>query len=330
MKKLAVIIIFCLFLTLVVTTFAIGNPERFSIIRPAAYSVVEGELLPIVIKLGNNVDAITVVRNNDEIFKGTDVKGKGYFCKTAKLNIGRNEIVVNVVEGGSVVESKKVTVFYKSDLSQEHRIIPPEFQKKPFHREDSERACMSCHETNVSAKDLKPQKPGDSVCYSCHKKITEYGYVHGPAATWNCMSCHEQNSKPLKYITRQPEKDLCFVCHKDKREEWTPKKYWHGPTATGKCSICHNPHATNNISWLKKPSWDLCITCHEDRASGRHVVAGFVFGSSHPTKGRPDPLRPGKELSCASCHNPHAANSRALFANDTISPGSLCQMCHKK
>jgi len=182
----------------------------------------------------------------------------------------------------------------------------------------------------ISEKDIKPQRPVDSMCYPCHKKITGYGYVHGPAATWNCLSCHDRNAKPVKYITQKPDRDLCFVCHKEKKEEWMPKKYWHGPTATGKCTICHNPHATNNISWLKKPSWDLCITCHEDRASGRHVVAGFVFGSSHPTKGRPDPLRPGKELSCASCHNPHAANSRALFANDLISPGSLCQMCHKK
>ncbi|MCL4536836.1 MAG: cytochrome c3 family protein, partial [Nitrospirae bacterium] len=161
-------------------------------------------------------------------------------------------------------------------------------------------------------------------------KITEYGYVHGPAARWDCLSCHDKNSKPVKYVTQKPDRDLCFVCHKEQKEEWTPKKYWHGPTATGKCTICHNPHASNNPFWLRKPTWNLCVTCHEERGSGRHVIAGFVFGSTHPTKGRPDPIRPGKELSCASCHNPHASNSKSLFANDGISPGSLCQMCHKK
>jgi predicted CXXCH cytochrome family protein len=279
------------------------------------------------------VDAIAIIRNNEDIFKVTDVKGKEFLCKTIKLSFGPNEIVVNAFEGGfggRKVGSKKATIFLRSDISREFRIATPEFQKKPFHREDNENACLSCHVMKTSERDIKPQRPVDSMCYPCHRKITEYGYVHGPAATWNCLSCHEQNAKPVKYITRQPERELCFVCHKEKKEEWMPKKYWHGPTATGKCSICHNPHASNNISWLKKPSWDLCITCHEDRASGRHVVAGFVFGSSHPTKGRPDPLRHGKELSCASCHNPHAANSRALFANDAISPGSLCRMCHKK
>ncbi|BCB96000.1 hypothetical protein JZK55_09220 [Dissulfurispira thermophila] len=291
--------------------------------------MVEGELNTVVIKLSSNIDAISIARNGEEIFKVTNIKGKEYLCKTIKLGFGPNEIVVNAFEG-SKVESRKVTVFYRSDISREFRINPPEFQKKPFHREDNEKVCVSCHNMKISEKDIKPQMPVDSMCYPCHKKITEYGYVHGPVATWNCLSCHEQNAKPVKYVTRQPEKELCFVCHKEKKEEWMSKKYWHGPTATGKCSICHNPHATDNISWLKKPSWDLCVTCHEDRASGRHVIAGFVFGSSHPTKGRPDPLRPGKKLSCASCHNPHAANSRALFANDTISPGSLCQMCHKK
>jgi predicted CXXCH cytochrome family protein len=332
-KKLAVTIVSCLSLALIVTPFALGNPEKFSIIRPADYSVVEGELIPVVIKLSNNVDAIAIIRNNEDIFKVTDVKGKEFLCKTIKLSFGPNEIVVNAFEGGlegRKVESKKTTIFLRSDISREFRIATPEFQKKPFHREDNENPCLSCHVMKTSERDIKPQRPVDSMCYPCHKKITEYGYVHGPAATWNCLSCHEQNAKPVKYITRQPERELCFVCHKEKKEEWMPKKYWHGPTATGKCSICHNPHASNNISWLKKPSWDLCITCHEDRASGRHVVAGFVFGSSHPTKGRPDPLRHGKELSCASCHNPHAANSRALFANDAISPGSLCRMCHKK
>ncbi|MBI3378338.1 MAG: hypothetical protein HY035_08070 [Nitrospirae bacterium] len=328
MKRL--IIISCLFLMLIITAIAAANPDRFSVIRPVDYSMVEGELSPIVIKLNGNIYAVTIARNKDEVFNIPDIRGKEYLCKTVKLNFGPNEIVVNAVENGRVVESKKIIVFYRSDISMEFRIAPPEFQKKPFHKENNEKACLSCHEMKTSGKDLKPQKPGDSVCYPCHKMITDYGYVHGPAARWDCLSCHEQNSKPVKYITRQPEKELCFVCHEEKKEEWTPKKYWHGPTATGNCSICHNPHASNNISRLKKPSWDLCVTCHEDRASGRHVIAGFVFGSTHPTKGRPDPLRPGKELSCASCHNPHASNSRSLFANDEISPNSLCQMCHKK
>lgn len=304
--------------------------ERFSVVMPADRSIVEWESISVVIKLNKgDFEAITVTKDKTEVFK-IPVNGKQYICKTISLSFGLNEITISASDGGKVLESKKVTVFYRSDMSKKFRIAPPEFRRKPFHKVDNEKACVSCHEMMTSEKDIKPQRPVDSICYPCHKKIAEYGYVHGPAATWNCLSCHDRSSSPVKYITRQPEKDLCFVCHKEKKEEWAPKKYWHGPTTTGDCTICHNPHATNNVSWLKKPAWELCVTCHKEKASGRHVVVGFVFGSSHPTKGRPDPLHPRKELSCASCHNPHASNSRSLFANDEISPNSLCQMCHKK
>ena len=61
-----------------------------------------------------------------------------------KLNFGPNEIVVSALENGRVVESGKVTVFYRADISKEFRLVPPEFQKSCSHREDSERACMSC------------------------------------------------------------------------------------------------------------------------------------------------------------------------------------------
>ena len=226
---------------LIITAIAVANPDRFSVIRPVDYSMVEGELSPLVIKLNGNIDAVTIARNKDEVFNIAGIKGKEYLCKTVKLNFGPNEIVVSALENGRVVESRKVTVFYRADISKEFRLVPPEFQKKLFHREDSERACMSCHKTNVSAKDLNPQKPGDSVCYPCHKKITDYGYVHGPAARWDCLECHNQNSKPVKYITQQPERDLCFVCHKDKKRSGRPKSIGMGLLQQGNAVYAITP-----------------------------------------------------------------------------------------
>ena len=222
------IIPFVLFSILAITDVAVGNPDSLLIVRPADYSVLEGELIPIVIKLNGNIDTVTIARNKDEAFNIAGIKGKEYLCKTVKLNFGPNEIVVSALENGRVVESRKVTVFYRADISKEFRLVPPEFQKKPFHKEDNEKACLSCHEMKTSGKDLNPQKPGDSVCYPCHKKITDYGYVHGPAARWDCLECHNQNSKPVKYITQQPERDLCFVCHKDKKRSGHPKSIGTG------------------------------------------------------------------------------------------------------
>ena len=63
--------------------------------------------------------------------------------------------------------------------------------------------------------------------------------------------------------------------------------------------------------------------------AGGLVLAGFGLGN-HPVTGKPDPSRPGRELSCTSCHNPHSSNLVSLFASESLSLRSLCLMCHKK
>lgn len=307
-----------------------ASSPRLSIIEPADRSVAEGELTAVSIKADDlGIDAIRIAVNGVAMSDIPLEKGRNYYCATGTLSFGPNEIQVSAVKGGKVVESGKVTVFFRSDLSRTYGVSPAGFQKRPFHRKDREAACAACHRMDVAAADIRPQRPEDSLCYQCHSKITAaYSNVHGPAARWDCLACHERQSAPAKYEARTPSRDLCFVCHEEKRGEWAPKKYVHGPTATGKCTICHSPHASNNLSWLKKPSWELCTTCHEDRASGAHVIVGFGSGS-HPTRGKPDPTRYGKELSCASCHNPHASDSKSLFINDQQDPYSLCKLCHK-
>lgn len=311
------------------TALSAGASERFSLILPHDGTLVEGNLISVVIRLNSGgVDSVRITRNNSEILNRAPSKGSEYLCETIALDYGPNVITVSVIEKGAAAASKKITVFFRSDISREFSIAPPEFQKRPFHYGENEISCGACHKMELKEENMKPSKPEDSVCYQCHGKITSYSNVHGPAARWACFTCHERDSQPLRYSTKKPEKNLCFVCHKEKKEEWESKKYMHGPTASGKCSICHNPHASNNPFWLKKPSWELCINCHEDRASGVHVIVGFGSGS-HPTKGKPDPLRYGKELSCASCHNPHASNSRSLFVNDEDDLYNLCKACHK-
>ena len=95
MKK--AIIPFVLFSILAITDVAVGNPDSLLIVRPADYSVLEGELIPIVIKLNGNIDTVTIARNKDEVFNIAGIKGKEYLCKRVKLNLGPNEIVVNAV-----------------------------------------------------------------------------------------------------------------------------------------------------------------------------------------------------------------------------------------
>jgi predicted CXXCH cytochrome family protein len=104
----------------------------------------------------------------------------------------------------------------------------------------------------------------------------------------------------------------------------------HGPIDAGYCTLCHDPHASENAAWLRRPSWDLCTTCHEEKATGRHVIAGFKSNASHPTKQKRDPARRGKRMTCVSCHAPHSAASRDLFAFGVKERFELCVFCHEK
>jgi predicted CXXCH cytochrome family protein len=94
------------------------------------------------------------------------------------------------------------------------------------------------------------------------------------------------------------------------------------------CASCHNPHTTANTFSLERPEGDLCVSCHEGRATGKHVMAGYGFGDDHPVKGKPDPLRKGRDISCTTCHSTHASAEKTLTADEKPSP--MCLKCHKK
>lgn len=121
-------------------------------------------------------------------------------------------------------------------------------------------------------------------------------------------------------------KQTCLKCHGSILD----KPFKHGPVDAGYCTLCHDPHASPNSAWVRKPAWELCTTCHAQHGSGVHVVAGFVKGKSHPTKGKKDLARPGKRLSCASCHEPHSSQGQNLFAYNVKSRPDLCAICHRK
>ena len=94
------------------------------------------------------------------------------------------------------------------------------------------------------------------------------------------------------------------------------------------CVACHSPHITGIPFTLLKPVNDLCSICHEGKASGKHVMASYGFGDDHPVKGKPDPLKAGKDLSCVSCHSPHPR--QPLIARELETPANMCLNCHKK
>lgn len=264
-------------------------------------------------------------------------------CFSLPLVIGMNTINIIVKKQGALIEELTFEVFRRSELVSVYTNPPKGFQKNYFHMKEHAK-CAGCHTLVPTDLDRKPiniatfrDKLADyktvatsaSTCYSCHKKITSYPFVHGPSSVWSCLNCHDETSG-LKYSVKKPVSEACFSCHSEERDERNKKKYFHGPYNVGKCTICHNPHASENPYYLVKPTWLLCLSCHEDKGSGEHVVKGYLDRKSHPTHGKPDPLREGRELTCASCHNPHASDSPKLWRLKVETGFALCMECHMK
>ncbi len=122
--------------------------------------------------------------------------------------------------------------------------------------------------------------------------------------------------------------DACVKCHKDVMRGSSK----HGPVGAGYCTLCHDPHASEKSDVLRDSVWDLCVTCHSEKATERHVLVGSKKkrNFSHPTKHKRDPSRRGKRMTCASCHNPHSAESSYLFTFGAQETFEQCRFCHRK
>lgn len=272
-------------------------------------------------------DSVIFLANEESIVPDTLVS-----CGTQKyvahlsidLRPGANIVRAIRLRGNSAVDEVVTNVVFWHELLT-GGLKPEGLTAVTFHSPLSESFCGDCHSFPEQVKSVDPALANTS-CMSCHSGLLAKGKKHGPSQAGDCIECHSQTGTGSRFAMVEPVKELCFSCHDDN----TGGKTVHGPTSTGRCTICHEPHSTDNAYFLRKPVWELCTTCHAEKASGAHVVAGFVFGTSHPTKGWPDPTQPGKDFSCASCHNPHSADNPRLWKYGVTRRGQLCVVCHKK
>ncbi len=204
------------------------------------------------------------------------------------------------------------------------------FGEGTVHRPEVEARCARCHAMEAAKGLPRDARLPESACGPCHGDVTARAHQHGPVGQGMCLMCHDAASSPQRYAVTWPIQETCFRCHAEIRDAMQRKAWRHGPAAAGRCTTCHDPHGSQNPFWLKKPIFELCTNCHTEKASGRHVVLGFVYGDGHPLRGRPHPLKPGVELACSSCHNPHAAQVRYLWQFDVTVREELCRTCHPK
>ncbi len=317
----------------VVTAPAPAGAQGFKLRLPAADSIVSGGgLTHIVAELEAGVapSAARARLKEEDLGPATPrqrANGGSVLHWSVRLAPGPNTLEVIFAPPGKPETRQTRRLFYYAPVFAASD-VPSGFRRLPFHQATADPVCQECHRLEPAPRDGAPGAPDQSTCYGCHASLTRVKEVHGPAALWACTRCHDPTAGPQRYATPEPVMPLCFGCHQEQKDRFYGSPYQHGPTATGYCTICHNPHGSDQQFFLKKAAWNLCTTCHFEKASGRHVISWGPRGQSHPTRGRPDPNRVGRELSCASCHNPHAAPAPKLWNFGATVWLDLCRNCH--
>ena len=171
----------------------------------------------------------------------------------------------------------------------------------------------------------------NQTCVECHAELVKKVVVHK-----DCSGCHTniKNRDAPHSPTGQSAKELaatgvamCTTCHKPAMFQG---KVVHSPIEDGDCMLCHSPHDSPYQGLLKVAPATLCLDCHAEVKKGPHVIAGFSR-SGHPlgddAKSAVDPLRPGKQFYCVSCHEPHRSERPKL--NRFPVGMETCLKCHK-
>ena len=328
---------FSLFLILT-NTFASSS---FEIIRPLTKTVMEESQASIVVKI---VDpSVTKIRITDSTGQETIqnvVSTRKVYCKSVMLHLGENILIISAFQNGEKLQGETLSLFFKSEIHHDFQEEPFGYKERYFHNDKEEQLCKSCHVMVDKPRKKREalENEQDSACYLCHRTLFKERKGHAPAINWMCTECHtgengdytDLTKGKSKYRAPDPIMDRCFSCHENIKSSWFAKKSEHGPVRDGRCNRCHNPHGSNNEFFLRKPIWDLCTTCHSEKASGAHVISSYVRDKSHPTKGKPDPSRPGRELGCSSCHDPHGSEGIFLLRSKGKTAFSICVRCHQK
>ena len=338
-KKFSKTILLALIVLLGLAKFGLSaGRDSMQVLLPKDKSYLTGSYVNFVAAVDPlRIDSVSLSVNKKtpvilQVSKGTHKilpDSVPYLCNTLNLDEGENILTVNASWQGKEIETRRMNLFLLSKSSPNKNTAPPGYQLYLFHTERAEALCDGCHK-ELTQSDKQTTALQDSPCYKCHPHVVAEKFKHGPAAVGDCISCHNISEKG-KFLIAQPLKKLCYACHEEVMKPWETKKFVHGPTATGDCTICHNPHSSSEKFFLRKKTNDLCIGCHEEKATGKHVIASFVFGSSHPVSGKSNPLKPDRGFSCASCHSPHAGNTKEIYALDAQGGRfAICQACHKK
>ncbi|MGA3087420.1 MAG: cytochrome c3 family protein [Terriglobales bacterium] len=248
-----------------------------------------------------------------------------------------------------------------------HQSALPKLMAKFTHPPFAEKSCDTCHSPAKDGKVVLTNTDNRALCATCHsdqvEKIDKAKVPH-PGAAGECIACHNPHAgKTPGFLQPDPVK-ACLACHSDQAEQFK-KAHLHQPAFGQSCAICHEPHGGDNEHLLRsKKVDDLCLECHgpdsatPKKLEAEHLITIFngsvklpedyftknktivlplKFGLGHPVDGHPvgnvidpsDITKVKAQLSCLSCHQPHASAHTDLLAKDQVNNGEFCATCHK-
>jgi predicted CXXCH cytochrome family protein len=244
-----------------------------------------------------------------------------------------------------------------------HDSAAPKLMAKFTHPPFADKQCEVCHAPAKDGKVVLTQKDKKALCVTCHddqaKKI-ETAKVQHAGAAGDCTDCHNPHAGSQPGLPKTNAVAICLDCHSD-IADLKQKRVHHQPAFGEGCATCHDAHGNDNPRLLRTASTNaLCMECHgperePKKLEATHEIAIFNekvklpenyfsktpiipvrYGSGHPVDKHPvsdtfDPSNPKKvtnQLTCLSCHQPHASAKQGLLAKDQANDIAFCRSCH--
>lgn len=242
-----------------------------------------------------------------------------------------------------------------------HQSAKPRLAQEFLHPPYAAMTCGICHQPAKEGKAVLTTQDVKSLCVMCHAdkaKEIQAAKVQHPGAQSDCTVCHSPHAGRSPAFLRPDRVAVCLACHSDLAEQGK-KAHLHQPAFQQGCATCHEPHGGANAKLLRAADVNtLCLGCHGPNASpqavkGTNQVAIFdgkaglpndyfrkvpalplKDGLGHPIANHPISGvvklkdKPSVQMTCLTCHQPHASAKPSLLANDQEPNMAFCNMCH--
>ncbi len=206
-------------------------------------------------------------------------------------------------------------------------IRPPDFRLR--FRGDVNVLCISCHLTDRSHHPTGLRPP---PAMAARMAASGARLPLGPDGGIVCTTCHDTGCRPGTHRVTERfydrgagRSDLCGMCH-DRSILTQRSPHTDEPAMCATCHVTVPVPGVGGRKGLVASVKMVCLRCHG--VNLHPANADHLKVPSERT--RPDPglpLGPQGEVTCATCHNPHASpEHRPARLRDR--PGPLCSRCH--